>query len=108
MQWGATGTQRSRSDGFPAVEDPRRTGDHRSLIVDAISLQKDPALRVDELGNERSCWSLPQIGNRAVLNDPAFIHQHDAVGEINCLRQIVSDENHRLTKPRENLLQILL
>ena len=58
--------------------------------------------------NERVCWSLAQIGDRAFLNDPAFIHEHDHVGKINRFRQIVSDKKHRLIQARENFLEIFL
>ena len=68
----------------------------------------DAALRVHEFPNERIGRLFTQIGNRAFLNDPAFIHEHDLVGKINRFRQIVSDEKHRLTQARENFLEIFL
>src|SRR4051794_11119336 len=72
------------------------------------SYARDPALRIDELGHERVGWSFAEIGDRAFLNDSAFVHEHDLVCKISRFRQIVSDEKYRLAKPHENFLEIFL
>ena len=49
-----------------------------------------------------------KIGNRTLLNDPAFVHEHDLVAEIGGFGEIVRDQNRGLLQSLENFLQILL
>src|SRR5215472_10057602 len=78
------------------------------MISRLDSYARDATLRVDEFRYEEVGWSFAQIGNRAVLHDPAFIQEHDFVCKINRFRQIVSYKKHRLTKSRENFLEVFL
>src|SRR4029453_11164171 len=73
-----------------------------------ISCEHKCTLRIDELGNEIICWLFTKIGKRALLDDVAFVHEHDLITEIGCFGQIVSDEERCLTQARENFLEILL
>src|SRR5438552_2022175 len=73
-----------------------------------ISCKRKRTLRIDEFTYEIICWLFTKIDKRALLDDVAFVHEHDFITEICCFRQIVSDEERCLTQARENFFELLL
>ena len=49
-----------------------------------------------------------KIDERTLLNDPAFIHQHDFVAEVGGFGEIVRDKKRGLSQAREDFLQVFL
>src|SRR5207253_9242128 len=72
------------------------------------SLKGQHSLGVDEFGNKLACRTLLKIDERTLLNDPAFIHQHDFVAEVGGFGEIVRDKKRGLSQAREDFLQVFL
>src|SRR5467141_2479811 len=73
-----------------------------------VSYQCETSLGVDKFGNEGAGRLFTKIGERTLLDDSAFIHEHDFVSEISGFGQIVGDQKRCLAEAGENFLQILL
>src|SRR2546430_8652578 len=73
-----------------------------------VSYHCETSLGVDKFGNEGAGRLFAKIGERTLLDDPAFIHEHNFVPEISGFGKIVRDQKRRLSETRKDLLQILL
>src|SRR6266851_5792605 len=73
-----------------------------------ISCEHKCTLRIDEFAYEIICWFFTKFDKRTLLDDVAFVHEHDFVTEICCFRQIMSDEERCLTQAHKNFFEILL
>ena len=49
-----------------------------------------------------------KIGERTLLDDPAFIHEHDFVAKIGGFGEIVRDQKRGLSQACEDFLQVFL
>ena len=61
----------------------------------AISCERKRTLRIDEFTYEIICWLFTKIDKRALLDNVAFVHEHDFITEIGCFRQIVETPDMR-------------
>src|SRR5436309_14147137 len=97
---GVVGTARRALCGAPP---PRRAGSGRALPTlgrATFSCQGEHSLRVDKFGDEIVGWFFAEVGNRTLLDDAAFAHEHDFVTEISRLSEVVRDEQRRLSQAR--------
>jgi hypothetical protein len=65
-------------------------------------------LCADEFTNELVCGFRAEIRDRSALNDPAFIHERNLVGQKSGFSQVMRNEQNGLLKSCANLLEIAL
>jgi hypothetical protein len=65
--------------------------DGRQLLERAAELQRAP----QELPRSLLAWTVEHVGGGALLDDPAFVHQEDAVPDLAGELHLVGDDEHR-------------